>query len=68
MLDETKARNFSGYISQKNWKDSDPLVECTVECIIDGKPHKTVFMFIDPLEAIKEAQKNFNSLKWEEIK
>ena len=30
-----KGSNFSAYVSQKNWKDSDKQVECTVECDID---------------------------------
>lgn len=59
--------NFTGYVSQKNWKDSDKLVECTVECNIDGTRHKAVVMAQDPLEAIRNCQKHFESVTWEKV-
>lgn len=58
------AMNFSGYVSQKNWKDSDPEVECTVECTIDGVRHKAVFNAVCPMTAIDKAHKEFEQLNW----
>jgi hypothetical protein len=59
-----KPMNMSAYVSQKNWKDSDPEVECTVECTIDGIPHKAVFYAICPMTAIDKAHKEFNNISW----
>lgn len=59
--------NFASYVSQKNWKDSDRLVECTVECTIEGTRHKAVLMATDPLEAIRSCQKHFQSVAWEKV-
>lgn len=60
-------RNLSGYVSQKNWKDSDKLVECTVRCYVNGVPHEVVFISTDPLTAIDEAQK-MNDSCWKAVK
>jgi hypothetical protein len=60
-------QNFIGYVSQKDWEDSDKEVECTVECTVDGKNYKTSFLATDPLEAIKNAQNNFQHFDWKEI-
>ena len=60
-------KNFSAYVSQKNWKDEDVLVECTVECYSDNILHKKIIVATDPLSAIDIAQKsNINS--WNKIK
>lgn len=59
-----KPLNISSYVSQKNWKDSDPEVECTVECTIDGKYYKAVFNAICPMTAIDMAHKNFENINW----
>ncbi len=56
--------NMSAYVSQKNWKDSDPEVECTVECKIDGVNHKAVFYAVCPMTAIDKAHKEFETLNW----
>jgi hypothetical protein len=64
MVDSKKVTGFSGYVSQKHWKDSDKLVECTVECTIDGVPHKAVFDSVCPMTAIDDAHKNFDSYTW----
>ncbi len=63
-----EATNFSSYVSQKNWKDSDSKVECCVECIMDGQKYKKLLMATDPLEAIYMTQKDFNILEWEKVK
>lgn len=60
-----KGSNFSAYVSQKNWKDSDKQVECTVECDIDKQRYFKIIAATDPMDAIQFAQKNFGYLKWE---
>lgn len=64
MLIANNVTGFSGYVSQKKWKDSDRVVECTVECNIDGVPHKTVFYAACPLTAIEKARDNFENYNW----
>lgn len=59
--------NFAGYVSQKNWKDSDTLVECTVECAIDGVKHKTVFDAVCPMTAIEKVRDSFDSYHWVKV-
>ena len=60
-----KATNFSAYVSQKNWKDTDKTVECTVECDIDKQRYFKIIMATDPMDAIQFSQKNFDYLNWE---
>lgn len=59
-----KGSNFSAYVSQKNWKDSDKQVECTVECDIDKQRYFKIIAATDPMDAIEFAQKNFGYLDW----
>ena len=59
--------NFSSYVSQKNWKDSDSVVECTVECDIEGIRHKAVLMASDPMEAIRNCHRHFGAVEWEKV-
>jgi hypothetical protein len=63
-MSNQKPLNISAYVSQKNWKDSDPEVECTVECLIDGILHKAVFYSICPMTAIDKVHKNFSTINW----
>lgn len=57
-------KNILSYVSQKNWKDSDEEVECTVEATISGVKKKTVFLCVDPLTAIEMCQKNPEKFVW----
>lgn len=57
-------QNILSYVSQKNWKDEDPEVECTVEAIIDGVKKKTVFFCVDPLTASEMCRTNPQKFIW----
>lgn len=64
MIISNNVSDFSGYVSQKSWKDSDKFVECTVQCSIDGISHKTVFLAVCPMTAIEKARNYFDNYNW----
>lgn len=56
--------NLSSYVSQKNWKDTDKEVECTVEAVIAGVKMKAVFNCVDPLTALEKCRDNPELYTW----